>query len=55
MSRLPVSIINSWYQRKGYLKSMADLIEKELESFSEPKEVNFILVLNMFNMVLVTF
>ncbi|KAL5074607.1 hypothetical protein RYX36_013591 [Vicia faba] len=38
LSRLPVSIINSWYQRKGYLKSMADLIEKELESFSEPKE-----------------
>jgi len=27
---------------------MADLIEKELQSFSEPKEVNFILVLNMF-------
>ncbi|CAK8568421.1 unnamed protein product [Lathyrus sativus] len=38
LSRLPVSIINSWYQRKGYLKSMADLIEKELENFSEPKE-----------------
>lgn len=27
---------------------MADLIEKELQSFSEPKEVNFILVLNTF-------
>jgi len=27
---------------------MADLIEKELESFSEPKEVSFILVLNTF-------
>jgi hypothetical protein len=32
---------------------MADLIEKELQSFSEPMEVNFILLLNMFNMVLV--
>ncbi|XP_027353534.1 ferrochelatase-2, chloroplastic-like [Abrus precatorius] len=39
LCRLPVSIINSWYQRKGYIKSMADLIEKELESFSEPKVV----------------
>ncbi|KEH28984.1 putative protoporphyrin ferrochelatase [Medicago truncatula] len=38
LSRLPVSIINSWYQREGYIKSMADLIEKELQSFSEPKE-----------------
>jgi hypothetical protein len=33
---------------------MADLIEKELQSFSEPTEVNFILLLNMFNTVLVT-
>ncbi|XP_050159239.1 ferrochelatase-2, chloroplastic-like [Malus sylvestris] len=39
LSRMPVSIINSWYQREGYLKSMADLISKELESFSEPAEV----------------
>ncbi|KAK2434544.1 ferrochelatase-2, chloroplastic [Trifolium repens] len=38
LSRLPISIINSWYQREGYLKSMADLIEKELQSFSEPME-----------------
>ncbi|KAL4359003.1 hypothetical protein AHAS_Ahas08G0033900 [Arachis hypogaea] len=38
LSKLPVSIINSWYQRQGYIKSMADLIEKELQSFSEPKE-----------------
>ncbi|TQD77454.1 hypothetical protein C1H46_036991 [Malus baccata] len=35
---MPVSIINSWYQREGYIKSMADLISKELESFSEPAE-----------------
>ncbi|KAK8465953.1 hypothetical protein PHAVU_009G218100 [Phaseolus vulgaris] len=38
LSTLPVSIINSWYQREAYIKSMADLIEKELQSFSEPKE-----------------
>ncbi|KAH1109857.1 hypothetical protein AAZX31_04G049500 [Glycine max] len=39
LSKLPVSIINSWYQREGYIKSMANLIQKELQSFSEPKEV----------------
>ncbi|KAI8530975.1 hypothetical protein RHMOL_Rhmol11G0101600 [Rhododendron molle] len=39
LSRLPVSIIQSWYQREGYIKSMAGLIEKELGSFSRPEEV----------------
>lgn len=39
LSRVPVSVINSWYQREGYIKSMADLISKELESFSEPAQV----------------
>ncbi|KAL9226874.1 hypothetical protein vseg_002635 [Gypsophila vaccaria] len=39
LSRLPVAIIRSWYQREGYVRSMADLIEKELQSFSEPNEV----------------
>lgn len=39
LSRLPVAIIRSWYQRDGYVKSMADLIEKELQSFSIPNEV----------------
>ncbi|KAL8136687.1 hypothetical protein V2J09_002688 [Rumex salicifolius] len=39
LSRLPVAIIKSWYQREGYIKSMADLIEKELESFKQPDEV----------------
>ncbi|XP_017699741.1 ferrochelatase-1, chloroplastic-like [Phoenix dactylifera] len=38
-ARLPVSIIESWYQREGYIKSMADLIEKELLGFSKPEEV----------------
>ncbi|KAI3691997.1 hypothetical protein L6452_31802 [Arctium lappa] len=39
LSRLPVAIIQSWYQRQGYVKSMADLIEKELQSFGSPEEV----------------
>ncbi|KAJ4833277.1 hypothetical protein Tsubulata_013207 [Turnera subulata] len=39
LSRLPVSIIQSWYQREGYVKSMADLIVHELEKFTNPKEV----------------
>ncbi|XP_044464023.1 ferrochelatase-2, chloroplastic-like [Mangifera indica] len=39
LSRLPVSIIRSWYQREGYVKSMADLIQKELDKFSKPDEV----------------
>lgn len=39
LSRLPVSIIKSWYQREGYIKSMADLIERELQIFSKPEEV----------------
>ncbi|KAF7058498.1 hypothetical protein CFC21_065546 [Triticum aestivum] len=36
---LPISIIESWYQREGYVKSMADLIEKELSVFTNPEEV----------------
>ncbi|KAL8107265.1 ferrochelatase-2, chloroplastic-like [Apium graveolens] len=39
LSKMPVSIIQSWYQREGYVKSMADLIGKELKSFSNPEEV----------------
>ncbi|XP_062193858.1 ferrochelatase-1, chloroplastic-like [Phragmites australis] len=39
LSGLPISIIESWYQRDGYVKSMADLIEKELSIFSNPEEV----------------
>ena len=45
LSRLPISIIQSWYQREGYIRSMADLIEKELQSFSRPEEVGLILAL----------
>lgn len=36
---LPVSIIESWYQRDGYIKSMADLIQKELPNFPNADEV----------------
>ncbi|KAG9453113.1 hypothetical protein H6P81_006017 [Aristolochia fimbriata] len=39
LATVPVSIIESWYQRVGYIKSMADLIENELQSFSKPEEV----------------
>ncbi|ERN15462.1 ferrochelatase-1, chloroplastic [Amborella trichopoda] len=39
LRRVAVSIIQSWYQREGYIKSMANLIEKELKSFSMPDEV----------------
>lgn len=39
LSRLPVSVILSWYQRQGYIRSMADLIEKELGRFAKPEEV----------------
>ncbi|XP_023738680.2 ferrochelatase-2, chloroplastic [Lactuca sativa] len=39
LSKLPVAIIQSWYQRYGYIKSMADLIEEELLSFNRPQEV----------------
>lgn len=39
LSTLPVAIIQSWYQRQGYLNSMADLIQKELQSFASPHHV----------------
>nr|GEV41036.1 ferrochelatase-1, chloroplastic-like [Tanacetum cinerariifolium] len=39
LSRLHVAIIQSRYQREGYVKSMADLIQKELKSFGLPGEV----------------
>ncbi|KAH6825534.1 ferrochelatase 2 [Perilla frutescens var. hirtella] len=33
------TVIPSWYQREGYIKAMADLIQKELENFDCPEEV----------------
>jgi len=33
------TVIPSWYQREGYIKSMATLIENELTKFPEPQKV----------------
>ncbi|KAK1411329.1 hypothetical protein QVD17_37877 [Tagetes erecta] len=33
------TVIPSWYQREGYIKSMAGLIENELKSFKNPEKV----------------
>ncbi|XP_020531382.1 ferrochelatase-2, chloroplastic isoform X2 [Amborella trichopoda] len=33
------TVIPSWYQREGYIKAMANLIDKELQNFEIPKEV----------------
>ncbi|KAL3844809.1 hypothetical protein ACJIZ3_002212 [Penstemon smallii] len=33
------TVIPSWYQREGYIKAMANLIEKELGIFDRPQEV----------------
>ncbi|XP_021299980.1 ferrochelatase-2, chloroplastic-like [Herrania umbratica] len=33
------TVIPSWYQRDGYIKSMANLIEKELQKFDHPEKV----------------
>jgi protoheme ferro-lyase len=43
LSRLPIAIIQSWYQREGYIKSMADLIGEELQKFAKPEEVSSII------------
>ncbi|WOL20389.1 ferrochelatase-1, chloroplastic [Canna indica] len=39
LARLPISIIESWYHREGYIKSMADLIDADLQKFTNPEEV----------------
>lgn len=44
LCKVPVSILYSGYQREGYIKSMADLIEKELQRFPEPKEVDLLVL-----------
>ncbi|KAG6517234.1 ferrochelatase-2, chloroplastic-like [Zingiber officinale] len=33
------TVIPSWYQREGYIKAMADLIERELQKFESPTKV----------------
>ncbi|KAL6542481.1 Ferrochelatase-2, chloroplastic [Orobanche minor] len=32
------TVIPSWYQREGYIKDMADLIQKELGNFDSSQE-----------------
>lgn len=39
LSKLPHTVIPSWYQRPGYVGSMAKLIMAELDKFVEPEEV----------------
>lgn len=34
------TVIPSWYQREGYVKSMATLIQKELQAFEKPQKVD---------------
>ncbi|KAG8501660.1 hypothetical protein CXB51_004757 [Gossypium anomalum] len=34
------TVIPSWYQREGYIKSMANLIEKELQKFDRPEKTD---------------
>lgn len=33
------TVIPSWYQREGYIKAMANLIEEELKKFDNPEKV----------------
>lgn len=33
------TVIPSWYQREGYIKAMANLIEQELKKFENPRKV----------------
>lgn len=34
------TVIPSWYQREGYIKAMANLIEMELKKFDSPDKVS---------------
>lgn len=46
------TVIPSWYQREGYIKAMANLIEKELQKFERPDKVihcNLLLVWSFYN------
>jgi protoheme ferro-lyase len=46
------TVIPSWYQREGYVKAMATLIENELSKFASPQQVCCILYLfNFINAV----
>jgi len=43
------TVIPSWYKREGYIKAMANLIEKELKSFDCPEEVQHLINALNFN------
>lgn len=43
LANMQHTVIPSWYNRDGYLQSMATLIEKELVKIEKPEEVDFIL------------
>lgn len=42
------TVIPSWYQREGYVKAMATLIENELSKFTSPQQVCCILYFYIF-------
>ncbi len=35
LRQLPHTVIASWYQRRGYVTAMADLIQQSLQQFQE--------------------
>ncbi|KAL3147499.1 hypothetical protein ABBQ38_014555 [Trebouxia sp. C0009 RCD-2024] len=39
LQQLPHTVIASWYQRRGYVTAMADLIQQSLQQFQEQDEV----------------
>lgn len=39
LNRIEYTVIPSWYKQPGYLQAMADLIDKELEQFAHPDQV----------------
>lgn len=43
------TVIPSWYQREGYIKAMANLIEKELQKFDNPDKVGSWYVLCLYH------
>ena len=40
LKKIKYTLIPSWYDRPGYLRSMADLIAKELDKFPEPDQAH---------------
>ena len=40
LQKIDYTIVPSWYENPGYLRSMADLIERELEKFPNPNKAH---------------